>query len=403
MQHLRPAPFSLLANILQQVNDTDNRILRKKTHLKTNSVDENNIPWKKSNKVSESKKSHKSSKKSKSKTEEAFSLTFTGDEIPFSNFCLQGLKKDVLSADAFAELVLIHHETGAAIRDIHTKLHTLPDSSAEVPIEKKFRISKVSALNQRFQKRILKQVKLSRLFAIQQAYQDQQMANCQRRRMEETQQRSNERWLARERRQILQEEKRFVTLQEKELLKQQIRQGIKENAVKKTEYLEKQREIRNKSQLALSRTEEDVDFMQEFAKKQFSISRALLKHDKEQLEKEVTLQKMKSVKELQDQLQGSREKIKNFQMQNIVERQVKNNELNDKIRNSFLKISEQKLKESQMRVTHLKEGRRKSVPYNLPLITVNEQVNEKNQNVIEYEQCENFTQEKTNLILGESS
>lgn len=137
--------------------------------------------------------------------------------------------------------------------------------------------------------------------------------------------------------------------------------------------------------MAFSRTEEDIQFTQEFAQKQFSISRVLSKHDKQQLEKEVTQQKMRSVKELQDKLQWSQDKIKNFQMQNILTQQMKNNKKNAKIRQNITKLSVQKLKELQQRVTHLKEGGNKeSVPYNLPLITVSELMNvKKNEN-----QCE---------------
>lgn len=373
--HLQPTPFQSLSDMLKQQYGAGDGMHLQKTSSRLNSEEESKTLQEKHSNSSRTKKGNNSRNNSHLKTEECFQLTFTGDAIPFSNFCLQGLKKSILSTDAFSELILNHQDTGEAVRDVHSKIHMSPKSEDDV---RKFRASKNSNLNQHFYKRILKQMNMSCLFAVQQAYQDQQLIHCRNRTREQTQQRNTERQLAQEKRQMLQEEKWYETLHEKELLKQQIHEGIKQNAKKKTEYLAKKKENRDKSRMAFSRTEEDIEFTQEFAKKQFSISRVLSKHDKQQLEKEVTQQKMKSVKELQDQLHWSQDKIKNFQMQNILTQQMKNNKQNAKIRQNFTKLSMEKLKELQQRVTHLKEGGNKeSVPYNLPLITVSELVNVK--------------------------
>lgn len=364
INQLKAASFLLMNDIIQQKNGAGDGINAQKPHLETNPV-----PKKK---TSQRNQKRAQSSKSGLKTEEMLPLTFTGDEIPISNFCLQGFKKEVLSTDAFSELMLNHHNTGAAIRDVHVESHASPNSGNDIPISRKFRAKQGWPVNKQFQKRILNQVNMSCLFAIQQAYQDQQRINYQQKRTEATQQQHTERCLAQRRRQILQEKKRNMMVQEKEAQKQRIHEGISQNAAKKTKYLEKQRELRSRAQLAHSRMEEDILFMQEFDQRQFSITRALSKNDRQQLEEKATLRKRTSVKELKQHLQSSHERIRNFQMQKIAVRQAKSIEQNTKIRESVSQIALQKLKEAQVRVSQQKGGKKQSDLCNLPRIIVNE-------------------------------
>ena len=212
------------------------------------------------------------------------------DELPVTQYRLRGRQPTVVLADATTDMILSRMEAGKHVREAEAE--RVQKMHAEMPPV----VAPHSFVtnDQRLFARVHGTMGLSCLFAVQKAYRDREKAEKATAKMEYIMAMREERQRAKERIHLYQDEKRNQVIRKRDQDRARILDQMEKRELMRLNYLDKQQEIKGRANELSKTLHADNTFMTEFNSQHTSVSKALLRHDRQaRFEEKVTTRKDK--------------------------------------------------------------------------------------------------------------
>lgn len=199
------------------------------------------------------------------------------DELPMTQYRLRGRQPTVVLADATTDMILSRIEAGKHVREAEAE--RVQKVQAEMPPV----VAPYNFLNndQRLFARVHGTMGLSCLFAVQKAYRDREKAEKATAKMEYIMAMREERQRAKERIQLYQDEKRNQAMRKRDQDRARILDQMEKRELMRLNYLDKQQEMKGRANELSKTLHADSTFMTEFNSQHTSVSKALLRHDRQ--------------------------------------------------------------------------------------------------------------------------
>ncbi|KAK7095264.1 leucine-rich repeat and IQ domain-containing protein 3-like isoform X2 [Littorina saxatilis] len=199
------------------------------------------------------------------------------DELPITQYRLRGRQPTVMLSDATAQMILSRVEAGVQVRE--AKAERVQTARSEPP-------PKVTPFNfrsndQRLFARVHGTMGLSCLFAVQKAYRDREKAEKATAKMEYIMAMREERQRAKERIYMYQDEKRNQAIRKSDQDRARILDQMEKRELLRLKYLDKQQELKSRVNDISKSLQADNTFTVEFNTQQTSVSKALLRHNRQ--------------------------------------------------------------------------------------------------------------------------
>ena len=200
------------------------------------------------------------------------------EEAPVTKYRLRGYQPNIILIDPTAEMVLTRQEAGRVVRDAEVEHHR-KQQDAPSP---RFTSQKKNMNNdQRIFARVHGTMAMSCLFAVHQAYKDREKAERTANKMEHILSMREERDRAKERIKMYHDEKRSSALKERDLERARTIENLEKREMMRLQYLDRRHEVRNKSVDLTKSYRADNTFITEFSNQHTSVSKALMRHDRQ--------------------------------------------------------------------------------------------------------------------------
>ncbi|KAH9500747.1 hypothetical protein Btru_076384, partial [Bulinus truncatus] len=208
---------------------------------------------------------------------ETFDDTEADDEVPEIDFRLRGHKEKVLISDATTEMILNKKESGKMIRESEY------DRMAKMLVEQKPKIEPHNFLTneQRFFNRAQGTMGLSCLMAVHKAYNEREKAEKAAAKIENVLGLREERLRSQDRVNLYREQRRLQVLKARDLERSQIIEQLEKHERSKINFLDKQQERKVRSSDLTKLSRNNQSFVVDFNSQHTSVSKALLRHDRQ--------------------------------------------------------------------------------------------------------------------------
>lgn len=200
------------------------------------------------------------------------------EEAPVTKYRLRGFQPNIILIDPMTEMILTKQEAGRVVRDAevehHRKLQDAPSPKAK---------SQAKNMNndQRIFARVHGTMGMSCLFAVHQAYKDREKAEKTASKMEYILSMREERDRAKERIKMYHDEKRTNALKQRDLERAKTLESLERREMMRLNYLDRRHEVKNKSTDLTKSYRADYTFITEFSNQHTSVSKALMRHDRQ--------------------------------------------------------------------------------------------------------------------------
>ncbi|XP_076436491.1 uncharacterized protein LOC143276007 isoform X3 [Babylonia areolata] len=272
------------------------------------------------------------------------------EEFPLTQYRIRGRQPTLVLADATTDMILSRVEAGRHVREAEAervqKARAEPAPSA-VPY---------SFLNndQRLFARVHGTMGLSCLFAVQKAYRDREKAEKATAKMEYIMAMREERQRAKERIHLYQDEKRNQAIRKRDQDRARILDQMEKRELMRLNYLDRRQELKGRANEVSKTLHADNTFMTEFNSQHTSVSKALLRHDRQaRYEDKITNRK--------DKVQGQRsmeveqqETVKKYMEHRQLMRQTETAMARAALDTRMLQETTERLMEARQRVAHTK-------------------------------------------------
>ena len=199
------------------------------------------------------------------------------EELPVTQYRLRGRQPTIILADATTDMILSRIEAGKQVRE--AEMERVQKVRAEPPPK----AAPHNFLNndQRMFARVHGTMGLSCLLAVQRAYRDREKAEKTTAKMEYILAMREERQHAKERIQLYHDEKRNQAMRKRDQDRARILDQMEKRELMRLNYLDKQQELKGRATDVTKTLQADNTFMTEFNSQHTSVSKALLRHDRQ--------------------------------------------------------------------------------------------------------------------------
>lgn len=288
------------------------------------------------------------------------------EELPLTQFRLQGFKPHLLVLDPTTEMMLSRRDAGRDIRHAEVEHHHKLMAKPKPRLPPQKRVTD----DQRLFARVHGTMSMSCMFAVQQAYKDRSRSERATAKMEYIIGMKEERDRAKQRIRLYHEEKRNATLKEREKDKLKIIDSLERRELHRIHYLEKRNESRSKSGEAAKHHRADLNFISDFAHQHTSVSNALMRHDRQTLADDKKRSKQDTVQSHKALEKSQRDTVKKYLEHRQLMRQTESAMMRATLDTRMLQDANDRILEAKSRVAHLK-AREATVHAFYPLPRVN--------------------------------
>lgn len=199
------------------------------------------------------------------------------ENVPITHYRLRGHRPAIFLADPTTEMILSRMEDGKRVRESEAEIFKRVYSKP-VPKVTPFAFSNN---NQRIFSRVHGTMGLSCLVAVQKAYKEREKAEKTMAKMEHILTLRSQRLRAKERIQMYHDEKRNFALQKRDQDRARFLEQLEKQELKRLNYLDKQQEVKGRMTDLSKSVRADNTFVTEFMSHHTSVSKALLRHDRQ--------------------------------------------------------------------------------------------------------------------------
>ncbi|KAK7504361.1 hypothetical protein BaRGS_00004227 [Batillaria attramentaria] len=278
-----------------------------------------------------------------------------GDEedemIPVTNYRLQGSQPNLLLADATTDMILSRIESGRFVREAEAE-----------------RVQRVKALppptrphydfktdDQRLFSKVHGTMGLSCLVAVQKAYKDREKAEKATARMEYILAMRDERQRAKERIHMYHDEKRNQAIRRRDQDRARILDQMEKQELKRLNYLDRQHESKSRAVDLAKSFQADNTFMTEFNSQHTSVSKALLRHDRQARLEDKLSSRKGQVQTLRNTEVDQQETVKKYMEHRQLMRQTETAMSRAALDTRMLQETTERMMEARQRVAHIKQ------------------------------------------------
>ena len=200
------------------------------------------------------------------------------EEVPVTSYRLRGYQPNIMIIDPTTEMILSKQEAGRYVRDAevehHKKLQEEP--SPRIKPQKKGMNN-----DQRIFAKVHGTMGMSCLFAVHQAYNDREKAERKAAKMEYILSMREERDRAKERIRMYHDEKRTNALKDRDMERARTLENLERREMLRLNYIDRRHEVKNKANDLTKSYKADKTFITEFSNQHTSVSKALMRHDRQ--------------------------------------------------------------------------------------------------------------------------
>ena len=200
------------------------------------------------------------------------------DDTPVTKYRLRGYQPNIILIDPLTEMVLSKQEAGRVVRDAEVEHHR---KQQDAPSPRAVSTKRNMNNDQRIFARVHGTMAMSCLFAVHQAYKDREKAEKTATKMEHILNMREERDRAKERIKMYHDEKRTGALKQRDLERARTLESLEKREMMRLQYLDRRHEVKNKSVDMTKSYRADNTFITEFSNQHTSVSKALMRHDRQ--------------------------------------------------------------------------------------------------------------------------
>ncbi|KAL8596772.1 hypothetical protein ACOMHN_053868 [Nucella lapillus] len=272
------------------------------------------------------------------------------EELPLTQYRIRGRQPNLVLTDATTDMILSRMEAGRHVRDAETermqKARAEPTPSAPV----------CSFLNNdhRLFARVHGTMGLSCLFAVQKAYREREKAEKTTARMEYILAMREERQRAKERILLYQDEKRNQAIRKRDQDRALILDQMEKRELMRLNYLDKRQELKERAVDASKLMTADNMFMTEFNSHHTSVSKALLRHDRQACFEDKVSHRKDKAQSSRSMEMDQQETVKKYMEHRQMMRQTETAMSRAALDTRLLQETTERMMEARQRVAHTK-------------------------------------------------
>ncbi|XP_067946225.1 uncharacterized protein [Watersipora subatra] len=272
------------------------------------------------------------------------------DEVPHTNYRITGKKTDIGEVDMFEEAVLAKKELGQGIRDMETNFH---EKVAREPV--RMREKADVNLKERFlYERMQRTMGLSALTAVQQAYRDRELDEKRAVEMQRILMMKERRELAKQRVEAYHKERKLQVMANRDADRKACKDSLEHR--ERDIILDIDQSLTKRAKIKAHRKQRDAElkFSKEFITQQTSVSKALIRHDRQLRNDNRLNEHIEKVESMKDLEREQQEIVKKYLQHRKMLRQTENSMSRAALDTKMLQYANDTLYEARSRVDHLK-------------------------------------------------
>ena len=272
------------------------------------------------------------------------------EEIPVTQFRLQGLKQTVQLYDPVTDIVLSRKQAGENVRAAEIEYH---QAVALAPKPKVLR-KKVTNTDQRLFSRVQGTMGLSCLNAVQQAYRDREKAEKHMAKMEHVLGLRDQKEAAKERIKLYHAERQNQTLQDREQEQKFLLDTLEHQELRRLTYIDKTHDLRTRTAQHQRRRKAELSFISDFNAQNTSVANALQRHDRQAKKEDKTAEQTEYIQAQKFIVKEQQEVVKKYLEHRTLMRQTESamnraaldsrmlQEANDRLMAAKARVAQQK-------------------------------------------------------------